>query len=188
MRAAARRVILTRVDLPLRELRLLVLDAQASGATPAYGDLLELGWATVGPEGVGPVRSQWVIPRTERWVPKAVRELTGWSPKVLSEAVSEHEAWGELFADARSLAPLAPLAIHYARFELPFLHDLHARLGEGAFPFAPICVHAIATRLYPQLPRRSIRALAGFLGHSPELIRRTSAKASRFGNMCGGPC
>ncbi|MET0285672.1 MAG: GIY-YIG nuclease family protein, partial [Polyangiales bacterium] len=159
-------------------MRLLVLDAQASGATPLYGDLIELGWATLGPEGAGPVRSQWVIPRTERWVPKAVRELTGWSPKVLAEAVSEHEAWGELYADARAIAEVAPLAIHYARFELPFLHDLHTRLGEGVFPFEPICVHAIAARLYPQLPRRNIRALAGFLGHSPELIRRTSGHVS----------
>jgi DNA polymerase-3 subunit epsilon len=159
-------------------MRLLVLDAQASGATPLYGDLLELGWATLGPEGVGPARSQWVIPRTERWVPKAVRELTGWSPEVLADAVSEHEAWAELFADARAIAEVAPVAIHYARFELPFLRDLHARLGEGVFPFEPLCVHAIAARLYPQLPRRNIRALAGFLGHSPELIRRTSGHVS----------
>ncbi|HEX5659155.1 MAG TPA: GIY-YIG nuclease family protein [Polyangiales bacterium] len=161
------------MGVPLREMRLLVLDAQASGATPMYGDLIELGWALVGPEP-GPVRSHWVIPRTERWVPKAVRELTGWSPDVLSEAVSEHEAWELLLADARSIAEVAPVAIHYASFELPFLQDLHARLGEGAFPFAPICVHAIAARLYPQLPRRSIRALAGFLGHSAELMRRTA--------------
>jgi DNA polymerase III subunit epsilon len=158
----------------LSELRLLVLDAQASGATPAYGDLIELGWASVGPEGIGPVRSQWVVPRTERWVPKAVRELTGWSPQVLAEAVDETAVWEALREDARGVAPVAPLAIHYASFELPFLRDLHARLGEGEFPFAPVCVHAIAARLYPQLPRRNIRALAGFLGHSPELIRRSA--------------
>jgi DNA polymerase-3 subunit epsilon len=159
-------------------MRLLVLDAQASGATPAYGDLIELGWAVVGPEGLGPVRSHWVIPRTQRWVPKAVRELTGWTPAVLEEALEETAVWQALADDARQLAEVAPLAIHYARFELPFLRDLHARLGEGAFPFAPLCVHAIAARLYPQLPRRNIRALAGFLGHSPELVRRTSGHVS----------
>ncbi|HEY6880146.1 MAG TPA: GIY-YIG nuclease family protein, partial [Polyangiales bacterium] len=174
MSGLAGRVILPAVDLRLREMRLLVLDAQASGATPAYGDLIELGWATWGPEGLGPVRSHWIVPRTERWVPKAVRELTGWSPAVLAQALDETVAWAALVEDARSIATVAPTAIHYARFELPFLRDLHARLDQDAFPFAPICVHAIAARLYPQLPRRNIRALAGFLGHSPELIRRTS--------------
>ena len=36
----------------LAELRVLALDCQAGGATPAHGDLLELGWALSGPEGV----------------------------------------------------------------------------------------------------------------------------------------
>lgn len=36
----------------LCELRLGVLDAQASGATPTYGELLELGWGICGAQGL----------------------------------------------------------------------------------------------------------------------------------------
>jgi len=35
-------------------------------------------------------------------------------------------------------------------------------------------VHAIAARLFPDLPRRNIRALAGYLGHSTDLLRRSA--------------
>jgi DNA polymerase-3 subunit epsilon len=163
----------------LRELRVLALDCQAGGATPAYGDLLELGWAVCAPEGIlGTVRNHWVLPRTERRVPRAVRELTGWSESCNEAALDEAQAWHRLRADGVELSPAgapAPTVIHFARFELPFLQDLHARLGEHElFPFDAVCVHAIATRLFPELPRRNIRALAGYLGHSPDLIRRSA--------------
>ncbi len=43
-------------------------------------------------------------------------------------------------------------------------------------------MHQIATRLFPDLPRRNIRALAGYLGHSPDLLRRAAGhvEASAF--------
>jgi DNA polymerase-3 subunit epsilon len=108
-----------------------------------------------------------------------VRELTGWSEARLSEAIDETAAWRELAAAARSVAPSATeparAIIHFARFELVFLRDLHARLdAETPFPVEAVCLHAIAQRLFPDLPRRSIRALSGYLGHSPELVRRSA--------------
>ncbi|HMJ13837.1 MAG TPA: GIY-YIG nuclease family protein, partial [Polyangiaceae bacterium] len=165
----------------LRELPVLVLDCQASGATPAYGDVLELGWAVCSANGMqGPVRSSWIAPRTDRPVGRAVRELTGWSEACLAEAVDEQAAWASLREAAagiaqRELSGAVPSVIHYARFELPFLRDLHERSADpGAFPLDPLCVHAVAARLFPDLPRRNIRALAGYLGHSPELLRRSA--------------
>ena len=63
----------------LRELEVLALDCQAGGSTPAYGDMLELGLGPLHRRGLaGPVRSRWIVPRTARRVPRAVRELTGW--------------------------------------------------------------------------------------------------------------
>ena len=169
----------------LREMPVLVLDCQAGGATPAHGDLLELGWAISGPDGIaGPVRGHWIVPRTSRRVPGPIRELTGWSEACVAEAVPEHEAWAALRGDTEHwlTAPPVPTVIHFARFELTFLRDLHERLGHGAFPFDARCLHAIAERLFPDLPRRNIRALAGFLGHSPELMRRSAGhvEASAF--------
>jgi DNA polymerase III subunit epsilon len=164
----------------LRELKVLALDCQAAGATPVHGDMLEVGWAVCGASGiVGPVGSRWVLPRTGRRIGRAFRELTGWSEACLAEAVEEGAAWSELGEVVASLAAPGdggvPTVIHFARFELPFLRDLHARLGPASdFPFDVVCVHAIASRLFPDLPRRNIRALAGYLGHSPELVRRSA--------------
>jgi DNA polymerase III subunit epsilon len=164
----------------LRDLEVLVVDCQAGGATPAHGDLLELGWALCGQAGIaGEVKSRWIVPRTDRRVPRAIRGLTGWSEACLAEAVPEEQAWAALHEDALRLAAKSPSArapavIHFARFELPFLRDLHARLGAGEFPLDPRCLHAIAARLFPDLPRRNIRALAGYLGHSAGLLRRAA--------------
>ncbi|HEY3496656.1 MAG TPA: GIY-YIG nuclease family protein [Polyangiaceae bacterium] len=165
----------------LRHLRVLALDAQASGATPAYGDLIELGWGVCSAEGpAGAPQTRWVIPRTRRPIGRAVRELTGWSEAVLKEAVEEADAWTLLRREiTRSFGedPSAPVptVIHFARFEQPFLRDLHERLDSAApYPFDTVCLHAVAARFLPDLPRRNIRALAGYFGHSPELLRRSS--------------
>ena len=114
----------------LRELDVLALDCQAGGATPTYGDLLELGWAVCSGAGVlGQVNSRWIVPRTARPIPRAVRELTGWTEACVAEAVPEQNAWAELCEDATrilgSQQPRTPTVIHFARFELPFLRDLH---------------------------------------------------------------
>ena len=74
----------------LRELEVLALDCQAGGSTPAYGDLLELGWAGCTGAGLaGPVWSRWIVPRTDRPIPWAVRELTGWSEACVEQAIGE---------------------------------------------------------------------------------------------------
>jgi DNA polymerase-3 subunit epsilon len=160
----------------LRDSLVLVLDCQASGATPAHGDLLELAWATCGPEGIiEGVRSHYIVPRTERRISAPVRELTGWSEARLAESVPEGEAFAALHADVARLqrAPdeRVRAVIHVARFEIPFLRDLYARIGGSDLPLDTTCVHMVAARLMPDLPRRSIRALAGHLGHSLALTR-----------------
>src|SRR5262245_52637595 len=122
----------------LRDATVLVLDCQASGATPAHGDLLELAWALCGADGVvGEVRSRHIVPRTERRVPAAVRELTGWSEARLAESVPESEAFAALHADVVQLGGAGErvqAVIHVACFEIPFLRDLYARLGGSELP------------------------------------------------------
>jgi DNA polymerase-3 subunit epsilon len=103
-----------------------------------------------------------------------VRELTGWSAACLTNAVPPEEAWARLVGVAAQQRAPAPCVIHFARFELGFLEDLHRRCGQGPFPLDTVCVHEIARRLFPELPRRNLRALAGYLGHSPELARRSA--------------
>lgn len=169
----------------IEAIEVLVVDCQASGATPAHGDLLALGWAFSSARELSPVRDHWVRPRTTRPVPRPVRELTGWSEASLAMARDEREVWSWLLDElhARSAAPVVPTVIHFARFELTFLRELHARLlPERDFPLDACCLHAIAQRLYPDLPRRNIRALAGFLGHTTDLTRHVAGhvQASAF--------
>lgn len=171
----------------LRDLPVLVLDCQASGATPAHGDLLEIGWAVTRHDALlTPVRAYWVTPTSGRAVSRAVRRLTGWSERCLDDAVDPEHAWRLLRADVEASAARAghpvPTAIHFARFETPFLRALHERAGDDPFPLDTVCLHAIAERLFPDLPRRNLRALSGMLGHSPELVRRSAGhvEASAF--------
>ena len=119
----------------LRDLPVLVVDCQAGGATPAHGDLLELAWTLCTADGPPePLQSHWIVPRSGRPVRRAVRELTGWSEACLAEAIGDDVAWKALERDALRVASGSspvPTVIHYARFEVPFLRDLHARTDEG---------------------------------------------------------
>lgn len=157
----------------LRRAEVVALDCQATGATPAHGEVLEIGWwAGTTSETTVPTRAYWTRLSPSSVVSGPVRKLTGWSERCAAEAVDPLEAWRTLRGEAPERA-----VIHWARFELPFLADLHARAGGSSsrgepLPFDVVCVHAIGARLFPRLPRRNLRALAGHLGYSPALVRR----------------
>src|SRR5688572_20074771 len=100
-----------RVSQSLQLQHVLVLDCQATGASPAHGDVIELGWAMCSGAGLLEApKAHFIVPRTARPVRRAVRELTGWSEACLSEALDEREAW-RLFSDdvAREAAQAGPL-------------------------------------------------------------------------------
>lgn len=167
----------------LAELNVLALDCQATGANPGKGRMLELGWvsgcaASLSMPETDSVESYLIRLPPETTIPPVVHRLTGISETDMSRAVAEKSVWGHLSEAVRTIAArnpsaLCPTVIHFARFERPFLREMHAVNQPGTpFPFHIICTHAIAKRLLPWLPRRGIRALAGYLGHSmPELKR-----------------
>jgi DNA polymerase III epsilon subunit-like protein len=158
----------------LAELEVLIVDCQTTGATPTQGSILELGWCLArasDPELELAAAAHWIVPPPGERISPQVRQLTGFHEDVLSEALSAEDAWQRLRALMQRVP--TPSAIHFARFELSFLRDWSDRFEPGsAFPLTAVCVHAIACRLYPHLPRRNLRALAGFLGHSLHLERR----------------
>ncbi|HTU61236.1 MAG TPA: GIY-YIG nuclease family protein, partial [Polyangiales bacterium] len=107
---------------------------------------------------------------------------TGFDERLAANALSPEEVWQRLRASTAN-ATTVPTAIHFAQFELRFLRDWAARFeAEAPFPIDAVCVHQIACRLYPDLPRRNLRALAGFLGHGLHLERRSlgHAEATAF--------
>jgi DNA polymerase-3 subunit epsilon len=167
------------VGTPLRDLRVLVLDGQASGASPAHGDLLELAWGIVDAHGLHDLASHWIKPKTQRPIPKPIRKLLDWRDENLASALAAEEAWRRVLAlAAPTTTSSVPTLIHWARFERPFLIDLHG----GEPPLDVVCLHAIAERLFETLPKKNLRALAGHLGHSTSLVRnaRGHVEATAF--------
>jgi len=159
---------------PLAGLDVLVLDCQATGASPAFGHVLEMGWGVVraGEDAPRACEAHWIALPEGHTVPGQIRKLTGWHPDAAQTAIADDEAWRRLRGAVSDTTGI-PTAIHYARFELPFLRAWAARFEPGgAFPFDAVCIFAIANRLYPQLPRLGLRALAGYLGHGVALERR----------------
>ncbi|MEJ7730538.1 MAG: GIY-YIG nuclease family protein [Polyangiaceae bacterium] len=168
----------------LAELSVLVADCQATGATPAHGSLLELAWAVARPGAPVEVRSHTIALPAGQHVPPIVSRVTGITDADMTGAIGDAEAWAGLRAEAAALARalalgdgLVPTVIHFAHFEQRFLRDVHQRAGEGAFPLEIVCAHDIARRLMPELPRRNLRALAGYYGHGLHLFRRSRGHA-----------
>jgi DNA polymerase-3 subunit epsilon len=152
---------------PLSQLEVLVVDCQATAAAPR-GHLLEIGWARVRNTVTHPHACLIALPDGEQ-IPPAVTRITGISEHMMRSAVDAHHAWRELSAHAGSLTQQpAPTVIHFARFEQPFLRTLAA----GVFPLDVVCTRDIARRLLPNLPRCSLRALAGYFGRAVGALRR----------------
>ena len=154
----------------LRDMAFLAIDCQSTGATPAHGSLLEIGWGrTKSPSIVAHVGE---LPEDEELTPVIAR-ITGLTTGDLSRAISRSDAWRALVAACE--ATPAPTIIHFARFEEAFLRELHrAEAPDADFPLDIVCTHTIATRLFPDLPRRGLRALAGYFGMTVTPARRSA--------------
>jgi DNA polymerase-3 subunit epsilon len=154
---------------PLSQLEVLAVDCQATAAAPR-GHLLEIGWARVRNTVTHPHAYLVALPEGEQ-IPAAVARITGISEHMLRDAVEGRLAWRELSHQAAALSHQpAPTVIHFARFEQPFLRSLVS----GVFPLDVVCTRDIARRLLPNLPRCSLRALAGYFGRAVGALRRSA--------------
>jgi DNA polymerase III subunit epsilon len=161
----------------LSELAVWVADCQTTGASPAHGVVLEIAWglARADRPEVQQAESYWVALPAGSRVSARVRQLTGYDEATARTTLEAEEVWRRLRASMGHGASV-PAAIHFAKFELAFLQDWALRFEPASgFPVNAVCLHAIATRLHPDLPRQSLRALAGFLGHGLDLTRRSAA-------------
>src|SRR5215204_4981693 len=150
-------------------LRLQVV-RKTPGRSAPRGHLLEIGWAQVRDTITHPHACLIALPDGEQ-IPPAVSRLTGISEHMMRAAVDRQLAWRALSDQAASLTQQpAPTVIHFARFEQPFLRAL----GAGLFPLDVVCTRDIARRLLPNLPRCSLRALAGYFGRAVGALRRSA--------------
>ncbi|MHC4662032.1 MAG: GIY-YIG nuclease family protein [Planctomycetota bacterium] len=160
---------------PLIDLEVFVLDCQTTGSTPEHGHLLELAWCRTSAAGTDKLKQNDIassiarLPEGEK-IPRRVSSLTGITEADFESSVPPEKIWKELIRAAESVAAeidseSVPTVIHYARFEKPWLRRLHDEHTPGSrFPFTFICTHEISRRLFPGLPRRGLRAVAGYLG------------------------
>lgn len=160
----------------LADLKFLFLDCQTTGATPDHGDLLEIAWtfASASDSRDTEIQSHLVRPDSFDAIPSRIRKLTG---------ISDDEVLllGRSYKDVHQLLNCAlvqfekPLyaIIHFGRFERPFLEDLYVRVEEAEkLPFDIVCTHEITKRLFPNLPARSLRALAGYFNEPISQLKR----------------
>ncbi|MGE0787780.1 MAG: GIY-YIG nuclease family protein [Sandaracinaceae bacterium] len=155
----------------LRELPVLVVDCQSTAATPRRGSLLELGWAR---RDASPESRIAALPSGET-LDRRVSRITGIGEDELERAIPRGAVWDAFEASFATSPRPVPTVAHFAPFEERWLRALHLeRRGGRPFPLALICTHAIARRLYPALPRRSLRALAGYFGRELGPLRRSA--------------
>jgi DNA polymerase-3 subunit epsilon len=151
-------------------LGVLVVDCQATAAAPG-GHLLEIGWARVLGTTITDARASLIALPDGAQIPPAVTRITGISADMTVSAVDGRHAWRELSGLAARLPQQpAPTIIHFARFEQPFLR----MLAGGVSPLDVVCTRDIARRLLPDLPRCSLRALAGYFGRAVGALRRSA--------------
>ncbi len=168
--------------MPLEKLVVLFVDCQTTGPKPEQADIVEIGWARSDDycEDCEVVRVDTRLLRLPpgRVLPSRVQKITGITDDELSVGFDPEEVWLQIQSTAKIIEGLddlekCPLVIHFAKFELPFLRQLHVNHGSCRdFPFLTLCTHEIARRLFPSLPRRSIRAMAGYFGYSLPRFRR----------------
>ena len=88
----------------LDALPVLVIDAQATGASPKHGELLEIGWAVTTPlRSDVAVSAHWLTLSPGTRVTRVVRELTGYTEEHASHTVQPDDAWNELLEAAKTL-------------------------------------------------------------------------------------
>jgi DNA polymerase-3 subunit epsilon len=180
--------IINKMPVSLTDLNILALDCQTTGANPKKGHLLEIGWvkaraaAIENSQQLRPEAHLVKLPARDD-IPRPVTRVTGISAQDLSKAKPAQKIWRKLVAATRQVssdnqASVCPAVIHFARFEEPFIRELHANSQpQIPFPFQFICTHEIAIRLLSGLPRRGLRAIAGYFGHAMPEYRRSADHA-----------
>ncbi len=169
----------------LADLDVLFLDFQATAANPENGCLTEIGWlpwrASQPWESVEPgiVSHLCQLPEGVE-IPRRVTRVTGLKTGDLEPGLPVKKIWKKLISRARKMASANGRAgcltvIHFSRYEEPYLHYLHQKYTpQQPFLFDIICTHQLSLRLLPGLPRKSLRAMAGYFGHSVPELRRSA--------------
>lgn len=162
----------------LSELKLLFMDCQTTGMRPSVGSLLEMawGWGKAQDQKLESLQSELVLLPEGEDIPPAVRVLTGIQSWDLVQGIKAEELFKRFQESYENHNQHSVAVIHYAQFEKPFLQDLFSQFSANSeLPFEVLCSQKIAKRLFPQLPSRNIRGLAGYFGNLLGELKRASS-------------
>lgn len=164
----------------LRDLKVLIIDCQATHADPSKGHLLEIAWAVTSASSAmsldrGNLKS-FLLDVPWHNIPPQVTRIMGIKTEDLQKSSSPAQVWHALENETARITSRQKLyaIIHFARFEMPHLRHLCKQMtGRKTLPFQVLCSHQIVLRLLPGLPRKGLRAVAGYFGHSIREVRRS---------------
>ncbi|MCG8568850.1 MAG: GIY-YIG nuclease family protein [Spirochaetes bacterium] len=167
----------------LIDLTYLILDIQAIGSNLDNGYPLEIGWSLWKPgveqkEFLTNLQSFLIKLPDSLTIPRQVQKITGIKEVDLKQGMElskVYELLSQQFLSVYKMnQSICPLIIHYARYEKPFLDGMCQLYSEQKL-FEPliICTHKLSKILFPDLPRKGIRAVAGYLGYTTEQMRRS---------------
>lgn len=162
----------------LKELPVLIIDCQTTGASPQYGQILELGWSRYQPgvdQDEPTITTRLIKLPQDEILPERIKKITGITDSDMQSAHSAVDVIAELSqvvsaADSSQLLAVA----HWAQFEQSFISDFYRTHDNSQLPFSFVCTCQIAKRLFPDLPSRAIRALGGYLGLTIDEEKRAS--------------
>jgi len=170
----------------LEDLTVLFIDCQTTGPTPEKGHLLEVGWAVlkardpvIEDDQEQLVDSCFLALPEKTIIPDYVCKITGISDEDMESGLESACVWTQLKKQALILCKEQKMnecitIIHYSRFEEPFLRNLYDKANDSdPFPLKIICTHEISKLLLKGLPRKGLRAVAGYFGISVPEKRRS---------------
>ncbi|MFA6237484.1 MAG: GIY-YIG nuclease family protein [Bacteriovorax sp.] len=156
----------------MRKLKLIdcpvfFVDLQTTGAKPESGNIVEIAWGKC----EGAITSLLVEQPDSEPIPRRIQMLTGIKETDMFGAIPISEVMSRFqnfISDPQNQNGLC--IIHFAQFEKPFLRSAF----KGDIPFPILCTLEIAKRLYPHLPSRGIKGLAGFFGNNTGEFKRAN--------------
>lgn len=161
-------------DQRLKDLDVLVVDCQATAASPGKGHLFEVAWGSAWcPRGA--IESTLVrLPNGEK-IPPRVGKMTGVCDADLAISPFREDVAKALTARIDGWRD-AVFVAHWARYERAWFQDLLGHEMDW------ICTHEVARRLLPGLPRKGLRAVAGYLGRPLDDSKRAGehVEATRY--------
>jgi DNA polymerase-3 subunit epsilon len=145
-------------------------DLQTTGSKPESGAaILEAAWTSAD----GNTEASLIQLPNEEKIPYRIQMITG----IFNDDMAAANPAETVFVSLEEKFAGHRCVIHFAQFEKPFLAHQYSQF-QKEFPFEILCTHEIAKRLFPNLPTRGIKGLAGYFGYPSQDLKRAAQQTA----------